>query len=209
MELDTAEGHLMSNVQEAPGLWIKVSTRGRKVGFISNEYHRWSSKDEVLFSGTEEKMLFQTHEMVVCCPSSLPRSVTQGYTPGSQGYFIRLILNFSGPSLSCHTCSYMNDQGKCLRGEGVCATQNSQQCMLKKIFEGMWGLHGLVFDRELITQLEYWWGRGWLGWQGPEEGSSWDSLGTFRFKRTSILSRIKSRIPAIEGEALPQRPPIS
>ncbi|XP_043308533.1 acrosomal protein SP-10 isoform X2 [Cervus canadensis] len=42
----------------------------------------------------------------------------------------------SGPSLSCHTCSYMNDQGKCLRGEGVCATQNSQQCMLKKIFEG-------------------------------------------------------------------------
>ncbi|NP_001069394.1 acrosomal protein SP-10 isoform X1 [Bos indicus] len=43
---------------------------------------------------------------------------------------------FSGPPLSCHTCSYMNDQGKCLRGEGVCSTQNSQQCMLKKIFEG-------------------------------------------------------------------------
>ena len=110
------------------------------------------------------------------CPSSLPRCVTQGYTPGSQGYFIRLILNFSGPPLSCHTCSYMNDQGKCLRGEGVCSTQNSQQCMLKKIFEGMWGLHGLVFDRELISQLEYWWGRGWLGWQGLEEESSWDSL---------------------------------
>ncbi|XP_036718221.1 acrosomal protein SP-10-like isoform X3 [Balaenoptera musculus] len=42
----------------------------------------------------------------------------------------------SGPVLNCHTCSYMNDQGKCLRGEGVCSTQNSQQCMLKKIFEG-------------------------------------------------------------------------
>uniref|UniRef100_A0A8C0KCJ1 Acrosomal vesicle protein 1 n=1 Tax=Canis lupus dingo TaxID=286419 RepID=A0A8C0KCJ1_CANLU len=42
----------------------------------------------------------------------------------------------SGPILNCHTCSYMNDQGKCLRGEGVCSTQNSQQCMLKKIFEG-------------------------------------------------------------------------
>ncbi|XP_047609843.1 acrosomal protein SP-10 isoform X4 [Phacochoerus africanus] len=42
----------------------------------------------------------------------------------------------SGPILNCHTCSYMNDQGKCLRGEGVCTTQNSQQCMLKKIFEG-------------------------------------------------------------------------
>uniref|UniRef100_A0A8C0KCE9 Acrosomal vesicle protein 1 n=1 Tax=Canis lupus dingo TaxID=286419 RepID=A0A8C0KCE9_CANLU len=40
------------------------------------------------------------------------------------------------PILNCHTCSYMNDQGKCLRGEGVCSTQNSQQCMLKKIFEG-------------------------------------------------------------------------
>ncbi|XP_021552091.1 acrosomal protein SP-10 isoform X3 [Neomonachus schauinslandi] len=41
----------------------------------------------------------------------------------------------SGP-INCHTCSYMNDHGKCLRGEGVCSTQNSQQCMLKKIFEG-------------------------------------------------------------------------
>ncbi|XP_019514413.1 PREDICTED: acrosomal protein SP-10 [Hipposideros armiger] len=40
------------------------------------------------------------------------------------------------PALNCHTCSYLNDQGKCLRGEGVCATQKSQQCMLKKIFEG-------------------------------------------------------------------------
>ncbi|XP_006174387.1 acrosomal protein SP-10 isoform X2 [Camelus dromedarius] len=42
----------------------------------------------------------------------------------------------SGPALNCHTCSFMNEQGKCLRGEGVCTTQNSQQCMLKKIFEG-------------------------------------------------------------------------
>ncbi|XP_049712299.1 acrosomal protein SP-10 [Loxodonta africana] len=41
-----------------------------------------------------------------------------------------------GTGLNCHTCSYMNEQGKCLRGEGVCVTQNSQQCMLKKIFEG-------------------------------------------------------------------------
>ncbi|XP_012665023.1 acrosomal protein SP-10 isoform X4 [Otolemur garnettii] len=42
----------------------------------------------------------------------------------------------SGVLLNCHTCAYMNDQGKCLRGEGICTTQNSQQCMLKKIFEG-------------------------------------------------------------------------
>ncbi|XP_058520051.1 acrosomal protein SP-10-like isoform X2 [Ochotona princeps] len=41
-----------------------------------------------------------------------------------------------GAVLNCNTCAYMNDQGKCLRGEGVCTTQNSQQCMLKKIFEG-------------------------------------------------------------------------
>ncbi|XP_042530901.1 acrosomal protein SP-10 isoform X2 [Dipodomys spectabilis] len=41
----------------------------------------------------------------------------------------------SGSALNCHTCAYMNDQGKCLRGEGVCTTQNSQQCMLKKIYE--------------------------------------------------------------------------
>ncbi|KAL0627086.1 Acrosomal protein SP-10, partial [Plecturocebus cupreus] len=42
----------------------------------------------------------------------------------------------SGTILNCYTCAYMNDQGKCLRGEGICTTQNSQQCMLKKIFEG-------------------------------------------------------------------------
>ncbi|KAL6030295.1 hypothetical protein STEG23_036193 [Scotinomys teguina] len=42
----------------------------------------------------------------------------------------------AGVTMNCHTCAYMNDDGKCLRGEGVCTTQNSQQCMLKKIFEG-------------------------------------------------------------------------
>ena len=177
IELDTAEGHLMINVQEATGLWIKVSTGGRKVGFISNEYHRWSSKDEVIFSGMEEKRCFLRPTKWFYLLSIIPSQMCESRLhTGSQGYFIRLILNFSGPSLSCHTCSYMNDQGKCLRGEGVCSTQNSQQCMIKKIFEGMWGLHGLVFDRELISQLEYWWGWGWLGWQGPKEGSSWDSL---------------------------------
>ncbi|XP_066110547.1 acrosomal protein SP-10 [Saccopteryx bilineata] len=38
--------------------------------------------------------------------------------------------------INCHTCSYMNDQGQCLRGEGVCSAEKSQKCMLKKIFEG-------------------------------------------------------------------------
>ncbi|XP_049634315.1 acrosomal protein SP-10 [Suncus etruscus] len=42
----------------------------------------------------------------------------------------------TNPVLNCHICSYMNDQKKCLHGEGVCTTQKSQQCMLKKIFEG-------------------------------------------------------------------------
>ncbi|XP_070255815.1 acrosomal protein SP-10 [Myotis yumanensis] len=42
----------------------------------------------------------------------------------------------SGPAINCHTCSYMNSEAKCLRGEGSCTIQNSQQCMLKKIFEG-------------------------------------------------------------------------
>ncbi|XP_058302787.1 acrosomal protein SP-10 isoform X2 [Hylobates moloch] len=42
----------------------------------------------------------------------------------------------TGTILNCYTCAYMDDQGKCLRGEGTCITQNSQQCMLKKIFEG-------------------------------------------------------------------------
>ena len=146
-------------------------------------------------------MLFQTYKMVLLVVHHPFRCVTQGYTPGSQGYFIRLILNFSGPSLSCHTCSYMNDQGKCLRGEGVCSTQNSQQCMLKKIFEGMWGLHGLVFDRELITQLEYRWGRGWLGWQEPEEGSSWDSLETKDSRGPQFL-----RESRVELQLLRERP---
>ncbi|XP_006731385.1 acrosomal protein SP-10 isoform X3 [Leptonychotes weddellii] len=55
---------------------------------------------------------------------------------GEQSSGIPPSSTFSGPILNCHTCSYMNDHGKCLRGEGVCSTQNSQQCMLKKIFEG-------------------------------------------------------------------------
>ncbi|XP_034884824.1 sperm acrosomal protein FSA-ACR.1-like isoform X1 [Mirounga leonina] len=55
---------------------------------------------------------------------------------GEQASGIPPSSTFSGPILNCHTCSYMNDHGKCLRGEGVCSTQNSQQCMLKKIFEG-------------------------------------------------------------------------
>uniref|UniRef100_A0A8C6FVU9 Acrosomal vesicle protein 1 n=1 Tax=Moschus moschiferus TaxID=68415 RepID=A0A8C6FVU9_MOSMO len=59
-----------------------------------------------------------------------------GEAPGEQPSDLPPSSTFSGPSLSCHTCSYMNDQGKCLRGEGVCSTQNAQQCMLKKIFEG-------------------------------------------------------------------------
>ncbi|XP_076780757.1 acrosomal protein SP-10-like [Arvicanthis niloticus] len=42
----------------------------------------------------------------------------------------------SDVTINCHTCAYMNDDAKCLRGEGICTTQNSQQCMLKKIFEG-------------------------------------------------------------------------
>ncbi|PNJ75290.1 ACRV1 isoform 1 [Pongo abelii] len=42
----------------------------------------------------------------------------------------------TGTILNCYTCAYMNDRGRCLRGEGTCITQNSQQCMLKKIFEG-------------------------------------------------------------------------
>ncbi|XP_074177899.1 acrosomal protein SP-10 [Rhinolophus sinicus] len=54
-----------------------------------------------------------------------------GSPPSSTGF-----IKFSDPVLNCHTCAYMNDQGKCLRGEGICATQKSQQCMLKKIFEG-------------------------------------------------------------------------
>ncbi|XP_036305479.1 acrosomal protein SP-10 [Pipistrellus kuhlii] len=41
-----------------------------------------------------------------------------------------------GPGVKCHTCSYMSSEGKCLRGEGTCTIQSSQQCMLKKIFEG-------------------------------------------------------------------------
>ncbi|XP_004331335.1 acrosomal protein SP-10 [Tursiops truncatus] len=62
---------------------------------------------------------------------------TSGERPaGEQPSGIPPSSTISGPVLNCHTCSYMNDQGICLQGEGVCSTQNSQQCMLKKIFEG-------------------------------------------------------------------------
>ncbi|XP_075858747.1 acrosomal protein SP-10 isoform X1 [Microcebus murinus] len=57
-------------------------------------------------------------------------------TTGEQPSGVPYSTTPSGIILSCHVCAYMNDQGKCLRGEGICTTQNSQQCMLKKIFEG-------------------------------------------------------------------------
>lgn len=50
--------------------------------------------------------------------------------------FHQSYVKIAGTILNCHTCAYMNDQGKCLRGEGTCTTEKSQQCMLKKIFEG-------------------------------------------------------------------------
>ncbi|KAM6158654.1 acrosomal protein SP-10-like [Rhynchocyon petersi] len=50
--------------------------------------------------------------------------------------FHHACLKSPGAGINCHTCLFMNEQGRCLRGEGVCTTQNSQQCMLKKIFEG-------------------------------------------------------------------------
>uniref|UniRef100_G3TB72 Acrosomal vesicle protein 1 n=1 Tax=Loxodonta africana TaxID=9785 RepID=G3TB72_LOXAF len=73
-------------------------------------------------------------------PSSEPSSGEQASSekPSSEPPLGTLtsVVPSSGTGLNCHTCSYMNEQGKCLRGEGVCVTQNSQQCMLKKIFEG-------------------------------------------------------------------------
>lgn len=216
IELDTAEGHLMINVREATGWWIriKVSTREINVGFINNENHRWSNKNEGISSGTEEKICSFRHRALTsltrtrkwnvlypptCCPSSLPRCVTQGYTTWILRLFHQADLKFSGPVLNCHTCSYMNDQGKCLQGEGVCSTQNSQQCMLKKIFEGMWGLHEPVFAREHINQLEYWWGGDTVA--GAEEGTSCDSPETWRSRRT--LSFQESRA---EFQLLRERP---
>ncbi|OBS80926.1 hypothetical protein A6R68_20859, partial [Neotoma lepida] len=55
---------------------------------------------------------------------------------GEQSSEVASAEQVSKVAINCHTCSYMNDEGKCLHGEGVCTTQNSQQCMLKKIFEG-------------------------------------------------------------------------
>uniref|UniRef100_A0A8C5VA54 Acrosomal vesicle protein 1 n=1 Tax=Microcebus murinus TaxID=30608 RepID=A0A8C5VA54_MICMU len=65
-------------------------------------------------------------------PSGVPYSTT----PSGEQHLDGCQSLPSGIILSCHVCAYMNDQGKCLRGEGICTTQNSQQCMLKKIFEG-------------------------------------------------------------------------
>ncbi|XP_069324800.1 acrosomal protein SP-10 isoform X1 [Eulemur rufifrons] len=67
-------------------------------------------------------------------PSGEPAAAEQ--PAGEQPSGAPLSSTSSGITLSCHVCAYMNDQGKCLRGEGICTTQNAQQCMLKKIFEG-------------------------------------------------------------------------
>ncbi|XP_052045620.1 acrosomal protein SP-10 [Apodemus sylvaticus] len=55
---------------------------------------------------------------------------------GNEAISTALPSTSAGVTINCHTCAYMNDDSKCLRGEGICTTQNSQQCMLKKIFEG-------------------------------------------------------------------------
>uniref|UniRef100_A0A8D2DDD6 Acrosomal vesicle protein 1 n=1 Tax=Sciurus vulgaris TaxID=55149 RepID=A0A8D2DDD6_SCIVU len=58
------------------------------------------------------------------------------HSSGEQASSEHISSEQSSGTLSCYTCAYMTEQGKCLRGEGVCTTQNSQQCMLKKIYEG-------------------------------------------------------------------------
>nr|XP_039327000.1 acrosomal protein SP-10 isoform X1 [Saimiri boliviensis boliviensis] len=58
------------------------------------------------------------------------------HTLGEQPSGATISRTSIGIILNCYACAYMNDQGKCLRGEGICTTQKSQQCMLKKIFEG-------------------------------------------------------------------------
>lgn len=77
----------------------------------------------------------RTKKYVYFLQPPLPICATQ--PSGLSGNFIGFFFfQISGVAINCHTCSYMNDDGKCLRGEGICTTQNSQQCMLKKIFEG-------------------------------------------------------------------------
>lgn len=114
------------------GIWtgVEVSIREINLWLISNERHRWSRKNEGI-SLVEKRISANS----TSCPSPIPRGVTQSYTRElHQAY-----LTFSGPPIDCHTCSYMDSEGKCLRGEGSCTLQNSQQCMLKKIFEGIGG----------------------------------------------------------------------
>lgn len=134
------------------GIWIgaKLSVREIHLGFISNEHHRWSRKNKGISpveknkyalsdTGPSDPQQEPRSEMrcvqATSCPSSSPRGVTQGYTRE----FHQAYLKFSGPAINCHTCSYMTSEAKCLRGEGSCTIQNSQQCMLKKIFEGIVG----------------------------------------------------------------------
>lgn len=190
------------------GIWIvvNISIKEINLGFISNEHHRWSNKKEGIPSSTKERMCSLRHRVLRSPRTDKMKYVVSRLHTWSTREFHLAYLKFSGPALNCHVCSYMNDKGKCLRGESVCSTQNTQQYMLKKIFEGMWGLQEVIFVRE-HNQLEYWWGVG-CGGQGPEERSS---CGSQKLGDWKTLSRIKSRIPATDGEVetIPSRPVMS
>lgn len=88
----------------------------------------------------------------------------------TQENFIRAYLKFSGPAINCHTCSYMNSEAKCLRGEGSCTIQNSQQCMLKKIFEGIVGTSWGDLCQQTHQPTWVFMGSSWMAGRGQACG---------------------------------------
>lgn len=121
----------------------------------------------------------------------------------TQENFIRAYLKFSGPAINCHTCSYMNSEAKCLRGEGSCTIQNSQQCMLKKIFEGIVGTSWGDLCQQTHQPTWVFMGSSWVVGRRNQAVLPRN----LEIQQNLILSRSKSRIPATDGEieSLPSR----
>lgn len=194
------------------GIWIgvNISIIERNLGFFSNENYRWSSNNEGMAPGPEERLWsirFRAlkcpkNQTMTCVVSRLlavhhPSPCDSWLSAWSIRKFHQAYLKFAGPILNCHTCSYMNDQGKCLRGEGVCSTQNSQQCMLKKIFEGMWRLHSTVCARE--THQLTWVLLGATGVVGAQGGVKLWFPRNWRVRRTLSFQELRAEFLLLMG----------
>ncbi|XP_023592264.1 secreted seminal-vesicle Ly-6 protein 1-like [Trichechus manatus latirostris] len=56
---------------------------------------------------------------------------------------LSILLDFL-QALECHNCSYVNPDGSCQTERNTCKARKYQKCILRKYYEGRWGLRSLL-----------------------------------------------------------------